>query len=724
MNAYEPTPAPPARSSRKRAWLIGLSLFALFLCLGCVTIAGAGYLFWTEYEETLNSRFEFLETTRDGRRVEEWADEDEKQDASPTLPPTVSADDAGGSSPTAVPTKTTPLTDAEPNADSGLLDLSSMLPAEIEQQPIPPLAFNNLDKLMRTDYPSNDYFAIAERLGNKNLGSRTVQGALYQLGDRQNFYVDDNQISAALVAMTENVQFWVEDGLDLDSGLVQEAADRFQNEYYLPLQELYGTHWDPGIDNIPQITFLHIAESGGTELGFFVSDNQYPRTLFQRSNEQEMVYMNMGELRLGSDLYYATLVHEYQHLVHWYIDPSESLWMNEGLSQLAEIYVGYDDTAGTSDYLRNPEVQLNSWNYEDDYVMAHYAAGYLFAVYMWEQLGTEAIQALARHPANGLAAVDAILAEYAPERPLTSFLSDWAAANYLDLPDPGTPYGYDNLNLRQVTFIDELAQKEDLDATYRLNQFGVHYFDLTDKRGPITLRFAGDTVAQLTAAPPSSGDFYWFAPAVDETNARLTASFDLTRLERASLRYSVWYDLESDYDYAYVSISIDGGSNWETLLPNHFSSGEFGPSYNGKSANRAEASETGWLKENVSLNQYVGNVVQIRFEVLTDSGITEQGFAIDDISIPEYNYATNVDEEAGDWLAEGFVRTGWQLPQQWSVQWISEGPSPVVEKLTLDNLNQGEWELDAGKGGGVLVVMPQTPFIFSPADYWLQITTP
>ena len=107
------------------------------------------------------------------------------------------------------------------------------------------------------------------------------------------------------------------------------------------------------------------------------------------------------------------MVHEIQHLIQWSMDSNESTWLNEGMSQLAEIYMGLE-TADTYDYLRQPDIQLNTWDYEDDVVDAHYSGAYLYSVYLWEQLGEDAIQELSRHPANGMAGVRAILEGYDP----------------------------------------------------------------------------------------------------------------------------------------------------------------------------------------------------------------------------------------------------------------------------------------------------------------------
>ena len=43
------------------------------------------------------------------------------------------------------------------------------------------------------------------------------------------------------------------------------------------------------------------------------------------------------------NLYESTFAHEWQHLAHYYTDPFETTWMNEGLSDFAQTLTGYVD---------------------------------------------------------------------------------------------------------------------------------------------------------------------------------------------------------------------------------------------------------------------------------------------------------------------------------------------------------------------------------------------
>ncbi|MCA9917185.1 MAG: immune inhibitor A [Anaerolineales bacterium] len=726
MNDYNYEPYTPATTSpepnkNRRLWYILGGCLLTLLCLCCLML-GVGYYVWTEYGDEILP--DFSTATPDRRETD--------RDEQPIPTPVPNGGREGAVTPTAeiaaLPSATpegaatsTPLATlaGEPTQT---IEIEADIPGEIDQRLPADRAADDLQLLYGTNYPAHDYYETAVRLANQNLGPRILTKPQHTVGDLATFHNGSEQIEARLAVATEHIYFWVETGLNLDQAELETAVNRLENEYYPQLVYLFGEVWTPGIDGDPHFSVLHAQNGASDELGRFNSEDQYPQTLYRTSNEQELIYMNMSELTLGSDLYYGTLVHEIQHLIQWRLDPSETVWLNEGLSQLAEIYMGYDDTAPSIDYLQQPEIQLNTWDYDEDAVYAHYAGAYLFSVYLWEQLGDAAIQELARHPANGMASVWAVLQGYLPDMSLEEFTANWAAANYLDDENAERPYyHYQSLNLRQPYVAAKLDQAEPtLERLEELAQFGVHYIDLSDLRGDTTITFVGDTAVDLIGSPPRSGEKMWFAPGVDDMDAQLTATFDLTGVQQATLKYAVWYELEEDYDFAYVTVSADGGQTWDILQPPHYTRGDFGDAYNGRSANRNDAVD-GWLKQAISLNDYVGQTIQVRFEVLTDGGITERGFALDDISIPELGYETDVEGGPDGWQADGFVQIGWQIPQKWSILLIEEGPAPTVTPLELNGSNQLQQHLTISKGGGVLVIMPQTAFTSEAATYWLSI---
>ncbi|MCD6163449.1 MAG: immune inhibitor A [candidate division Zixibacteria bacterium] len=95
-----------------------------------------------------------------------------------------------------------------------------------------------------------------------------------------------------------------------------------------------------------------------------------------------------------------------------------------------------------------------------------------------------------------------------------------------------------------------------------------------------------------------------------------------------TLTFWTWYDIETDWDYAYVEISTDGGYVWYQLDGNRSTSSnpnnhneEFG----------ITGSSGGWVLAQYSLADYAGQEADIRFRYWTDDVIENEGIYIDDI---------------------------------------------------------------------------------------------
>lgn len=721
---YNPPPSPRRSRSSYLPWAISgcLMLFICIACFGVITLSGAVFL-----GQNIIADIRATETAVAFVPSVTPPPTPITIPPSPTTPileeplPTIEgAGDPGEADPIVTATETAIPTPTETPVPEETLQLNP--PASIEQRPYQTNSFLFLNSLLEADYPVRDYFETASRLTTFDLGERTVTAGPYSLGAIQTFMTEDGRLEAELMAVTEHTYFWVETSLNFNQSTVAATAARFEDEYYPAISAFFGQEWQPGVDNDPHFSILHLdgfAEGG--ELGFFDSDDEYPRSIRSQSNEQEIIYLNMENLRLGEDLYFGTLVHETQHLSQWHNDGNETVWLNEGLSQLTELYVGLDTVDTVIDYLANPGIQLTSWEYDDDdLVFAHYGGAYLFNVYLWEQLGDEAVMQLARAPGNGMSSVHSVLRDFQPELSYDAFFANWAVANYLDNTSPDPLYNYENLRLDRPSHAVELKESP-FDTVNQINQFGVDYVEM-DLTGQTTISFAGNTRLQLTEAPPHSGEQMWFAPPVDDMNARLTGIFDLTGLSQATLSFWAWYDLEEDFDFAYLSVSTDSGQTWRLLVPDHASPGEYGPSFNGRSQDERD-NEGGWISESISLNSYVGQEIWLRFEVMTDPAVNGLGFAIDDLSIPELDYRSDVESGSDGWQPEGFVQSGWLLPQLWHLRLMRTDAVGGIEilPLSLNEQNQGQWTVDLGQAGGILMITPTTPFSDQQTAYWLVV---
>jgi hypothetical protein len=535
--------------------------------------------------------------------------------------------------------------------------------------------------------PPRDYYEVAQRLGDFDVGERTVVGTIYSaddIGVEKQFFVDDRKVTAVLVSVTDRTYFWVDDKLAIDYDGMQAVAERFDQDLYPVLVDLFGSEWSPGVDNDPHFSVVHLETvPGGGELGFFVPGNQYPRTIERFSNEQEVIFMNMAELSLGEDLYYGTLVHEVQHLIHWNQDSNEESWLDEGLGQLAEIVNGYE-TAETVDYMLATDTQLNSWEYEDEEaVFAHYAGAYLFSVYLWEQLGDEAIRDLVRDPANGMNSVRNVLATYRPEQSLERFVADWAVANLLDDVTLDESYGYGAIDpgLPQMG-----ARTKQLPSTVEgeLPPFGVDYVAISAD-GPVSVTFSAETQSEIFPPSPTGNELVWYAPPSDNLDATLTTELDLSGETDPTFTFWAWYDLEADYDFAYVLVSADAGATWTIVEPDHAIGGEYGPAIGGQSGDLKSA-ENDWIAHSVDLNDYVDQTILLRVEMLTDSAVSGSGLALD----------MSTSNVTGAWLADGFIRHDGILTPNWLVQFsgsdvigLPEFSAGAGTTVTLDVPGEG-----------------------------------
>jgi hypothetical protein len=439
-----------------------------------------------------------------------------------------------------------------------------------------------------------------------------------------------------------------------------------------------------------------------------------------------MFYINLENALPGSDYFDGILAHEFQHMIHWAQDRNESTWVNEGLSELAAHVSGYD--VGGSDYAYSltPDTQLNAWT-ELENSGPHYGASYLFLAYFLEQYGEEAVRQLVEERDNGIAGFDDILAEIGtPHQDFGALFADWLVANYLDSPRLADGlYGYPDLKVerpryaaRHTTFP---VQQE---AT--IHQYAADYI-LLEGEGGLTIDFKGSTVVPLIGNEVHSGDYQWWSNRGDDGDATLTRAFDLSDLERATLKAWMWYDIERDYDYAYVEVSTDGGETWDILANEHStltnpSGNSYGPAFTGMSGGRDEPR---WVQETFDLTPYAGQQVLVRFEVITDEALNRPGLALDDISIPELGYSYDAEEGDGGWQAEGWLRLGDHVPQEFLVQVIAKGSPVRVRRMVLDEQMRGSMtipRLGHEAVEAVLVVSAMAPATTEVTAYSYQVT--
>lgn len=591
-----------------------------------------------------------------------------------------------------------------------------------------------LDKLMALNFPSNDRVRLAEEY--KGIIATLATPAAprrYQIGDKEKFWVNrdmqnqNEQATATLRYMNDVVYMWVEDGERVNEADLKKSADVFANKIYPTNRKYLGSEANPGVDNDPRLHILNARFQNAS--GYFSQSDTLPSEVNRHSNEKEMFYINTRSLRPGSEVYDSVLAHEFAHMIHRNQNPrGESSWITEGFGDLGIELNGYP--AGHEQaFAQNPDLQLNAWDALPGLSIPHYGAAYLFMSYQLNRFGNDYIRDVFSTTTSGLATIQRALDKHQTGLTFDDIFADWVVANFITAPELGARYNYatGDLGIRPTLGFNKYPAQ----ASDTVHQYGTDYIQLLPNGQDVTFTFDGADTVRAVPTDPFSGDYMWWSGRTDFSDAHMTREFDLRGVQKATLKFQTWYDLETDYDYAYVSISTDNGKTWTTLKGNTTTTHDpnaanYGNAFNCKSnigCNNPNA-QAEWIQEQVDLTPFAGKKVLLRFQQITDEVYAAPGFVIDDIEIPEIGFRDDAENGDNGWRAEGFARIDNVLPQKFIVQAIEFGATPRIQPIALDEQNRGVFTTNGlGKDISrvIITVSGSTPVTWETADYQFHI---
>lgn len=603
---------------------------------------------------------------------------------------------------------------------------------QIERPPADDVSQETIETLTEAQVPENDPYELACRLQAICNVPAVVPSKSYRVGDQEKFWISNSdnaehrQGNFTLIYETPHSYFWAEDGAAVNERDVKALMDTFEEKIYPTNREFFGSEANPGVDDDPHIFVLYAHDLGSRVGGYFSSSDSYNPTVKKYSNAHEMYVMSTNQ-PLGEEYAYATLAHEFVHMIQDASDRNDASWINEGFAEVGAFLNGYGVGGGQYYFVEDPDLQLNDWadNSSPDFG-SHYGQSFLFLAYFLDRFGEEATKALTNNPENDLASIDNTLAELNIRDPQTGqaitaddVFMDWAATLYLMDGSVGDGrYQYKNYpqapQTTAATFISSCSQS----TSGIVNQYGIDYYSI-DCSGDYTLNFTGSTVTGLLPMDTHSGKYSFWSNAGNESDMTLTREFDFMGVSGPiNLSYWTWYDIEEDWDYVYLEASTDG-ETWEILQTpsstDYNPSGQsFGWAYTGKTA--------GWEQEEVDLSQFAGQKVQLRFEYITDAAVNGEGFLLDDIQINAINYEEDFESGAGGWEGAGFVRIENTLPQTYRLTLITRGDTTTVTQIPLDPDQTAAFPLSLNAGEeAVLVVTGTTRFTRLPASYQIEI---
>jgi hypothetical protein len=350
-------------------------------------------------------------------------------------------------------------------------------------------------------------------------------------------------------------------------------------------------------------------------------------------------------------MYEATFAHEWQHLLEYYSDPAEPLWVNEGLSDYAQTLTGYVNGRATvwdhgndphlvcyqgfgpvkTKYNRNlracggPQNSLNLWSEGGPTdILADYGIAYQFMLYLRDRFGPGVLTSLHRDgERQGLAGVQAALPAGTS---VYDVLHDFQTMTLVDkvVGDPGGVI--EGVPGRRVTS-SSVRSTVNLDnkSAYETPGVAPNGADFVPLPTPLrSLVFKGAKTLPPLPSGWTIADGTFFSGNKADLDSFAVRRVTVPAADPTLTLEAAW-GLEPGNDWAYVTVSTDGGKTYRTVAGDRTRPGPWGPGLTGASG------QTVTVK--YDLRAYSGNKVLLGLRFVSDDSVNQGGWRIGTITL-------------------------------------------------------------------------------------------
>ncbi|WP_239162691.1 immune inhibitor A domain-containing protein [Paractinoplanes rishiriensis] len=367
-------------------------------------------------------------------------------------------------------------------------------------------------------------------------------------------------------------------------------------------------------------------------------------------------------------MYEATFAHEWQHLLEYYADPDEELWLNEGLSDFAQTLVGYADGRATVDdpgndthivcfqgfgnmktkYNANPrecggpQNSLNLWDEgAPTEVLADYGNVYQFLLYLRDRFGIGTVSMLHRDGLRrGLAGVQAALPTGTS---LYDVLHDYQTMTLVDkfVGEPGGTMAGVPRDRVTAASVRSTVNFENVTA-YDMPGAAPNGADYLLLPKPLrTLEFTGAKTLPPLPTGWRVAEKTLFSGAANDLDSHAVREVTVPAAKPV-LTLETSYDIEDSYDFGYVTVSTDGGRTYRPIAGDRTVQGKLGPGLSGASGKV--------VNTKYDLQAYAGQKVLLGFRFVSDGAVSKGGWRIGRVTLN------------GQVLSDGTTLDGWRSP--------------------------------------------------------------
>jgi carboxypeptidase T len=107
----------------------------------------------------------------------------------------------------------------------------------------------------------------------------------------------------------------------------------------------------------------------------------------------------------------------------------------------------------------------------------------------------------------------------------------------------------------------------------------------------------------------------------------------LVNANDAMVSFFAKWEIEADYDYCQFQVSTDDGVSWIGQCGNYTVPGTSGSGSVQPNGQPVYEGSRDWVREEISLSDYLGQTIKVRFILRSDGGVNMDGFYFDDFTI-------------------------------------------------------------------------------------------
>ena len=232
---------------------------------------------------------------------------------------------------------------------------------------------------------------------------------------------------------------------------------------------------------------------------------------------------------------------------------------------------------------------------------------------------------------------------------------------------PGDMYAWDKLQLGWLNYDVATAGKF---STHKLGPAETN----TKKAQAVVIPLPEETNDLWVLDPVATryGNYSWWGGKANLADNSMTRSLSVPSSPTpVYLTMRMKYAIESGWDYAYVSVSNDGGTTWTNLAGQYQSAAttytaltttanpngqNLGNGITGTSAVNATFAPSGWRNARFDVTAYAGTNVQLRIRYKTDEFTLLNGILVDEIAVGGVA-VDNAESGENGWTLAGFKQS-------------------------------------------------------------------